>query len=305
MQHWGQESFTAQPIPPRDQRRPLSLPSKTRSRSGTAGSRFQNQPRSPRFGLSSAKLSWAGLGPGWAPKTRPQSPPSRQRNAVAQRPQTGQKRTKNGAFRRPRTQHLNPVRKSLWHSFGKAHTKAWAELGWAGCWVGWVPCMLGSALLSWAGLGTKNEAPEPYPSKRGNAAAQRPQTNQKRTKRKKRSFPAAENATSESGKKKPLAQLWQGPHQGLGSAGLSGLLGGVGYAGCCELGRLGWAKLGRLGWADLACVGWAGLSKAGLRHSFGKAHTKAWAAGLGWGSAVAWPDLQWPGWVGLGFVGWA
>ena len=68
-------------------------PSKTRNRGGTAGSRFQNQRRNPRFGLGSPKLSWAGLGCarwrelgrlGWADL-----------NAAAGRPDTGQTRTEN------------------------------------------------------------------------------------------------------------------------------------------------------------------------------------------------------------------
>ena len=96
-------------------------------------------------GLGWAGLGWAGLGcAGLVAKTRPRAYPSRQRNAAARRPQTSQKRTKTDAAWGPKTPHLNPVSKSLSQCFGKAHTKAWAGLGWAEF-----------------GLGTKNKAPEP------------------------------------------------------------------------------------------------------------------------------------------------
>ena len=82
---------------------------------------------------------------------------------------------------------LNPVRKSLWQSFGKARTTAWAGLGSAVAWPGltcaglaglglrfvswawagltWPAWWAGLAWaeLGWAWLGAKNEAPEPIP----------------------------------------------------------------------------------------------------------------------------------------------
>ena len=86
---------------------------------------------------------------------------------------------------------LNPVRKSLWQSFGKAHTTAWAGLGsvvawpgltcaglaglglrfvrwaWAGLtWPAWW-AGLAWAELGWAWLGAKNEAAEPIPLRLG------------------------------------------------------------------------------------------------------------------------------------------
>ena len=92
--------------------------------------------------------------------------------------------------------------------------------------------------LGWAG--TKNEA--------------EPTFQNKETQR---------NATSESGKKKSLAQLWQGPHQGLGWVyGLAGL----GWVSWAELGcGLGWAGLGSLGWAGLAPK--RGASESGKKKS--------------------------------------
>ena len=49
----------------------------------------------------------------------------------------------------------------------------------------------------------------------GTAAPNKPKTHQNRGRL------GAENATSESSKKKILAELWQGPHQGLGWPGLA------------------------------------------------------------------------------------
>ena len=116
-----------------------------------------------------AGLGWAGLGSlawaGLAPKTRPQSLGSktakRSGMAAPNRPKTEQKTERSGG--RP----LNPVRKSLWQSFGKAHTTAWAGLGSAVAWPGVTCaglaglglrfCELGWAdlacVVGWAGLG--------------------------------------------------------------------------------------------------------------------------------------------------------
>ena len=142
-------------------------------------------------------------------------------------------------------------KKRLWQSFGKAHTKAWAGLGWAG---------LGS--LAWAGLAPKTR-PRSLPLKTakrsGTAAPNRPKLEQKR------SAPAAENGTSESGKKKPLAELWQGPHHGLGWAGL----------GC------------GLAWPGLTCAGLAGLGLRFVRWGWAGLTWPAWWAGL------AWAELGW------------
>ena len=86
-------------------------------------------------GLRWGGLGWAGLGwaaLGWSQKRGPE--PTLQ-NSQTQR-HGGPKRAKNGpkpdAAWRPKTPHLNQVSKSLWQCFGKAHTKAWAGLGWAG-----------------------------------------------------------------------------------------------------------------------------------------------------------------------------
>ena len=105
-------------------------------------------------------------------------------------------------------------KKRLWQSFAYAYTKVWAGLGWAHEGLGWAEagqtqlagrgCGLscagppaGWAGLGWAGwAGTKNEAPNPTRS--GTAAQNNPKMDQKR------SVTAAENGTSESGKKR----LW-------------------------------------------------------------------------------------------------
>ena len=77
------------------------------------------------------------------------------------------------------------------------------------------------------------------------AAPNKPKTDQKR------SVPAAENGASESGKKKALAELWQGPLQGLDWAGLAGLGLGLGCGlASPDLDWHGWAGL--LKWAGLA-----------------------------------------------------
>ena len=69
--------------------------------------------------------------------------------------------------------------------------------------------------MAWAGLGTRPQRLGFKTGKRsGMAAPNTPKTDQER------SVPAAENRASESGKKKALAELWQGPFQGLDWAGL-------------------------------------------------------------------------------------
>ena len=227
-------------------KKPQIRPSKTRNRGGTAGSRFQNQRRNPRFGLGSPKLSWAGLGCarwrelgrlGWADLNaaagRPDTGQTRteneqneetpqldvrvcrpaagraglgwapkQRNAAARRPQTGQKRTKNGAVSRPKMGPLNLVRKA----FGRGPRSRCQTLQ-ASCWQGRL------------GLGSKTA------KRSGTAAPNGPKTHQKRSRL------AAENGTSESGKK----SLWQRAGlnwPGLGWPGLGLTWAGLKASGC-------------------------------------------------------------------------
>ena len=113
---------------------------------GTQLSGAQHSPAQrslePKTELGWAGLDWTGLG--WAgldwaaalgcaelgTKNQASEPTlpdeERQRHAGPKRP----KRAKNGAFQAPRMAPLNPVRKSLWQSFGQGLGPA--ELGYAG-----------------------------------------------------------------------------------------------------------------------------------------------------------------------------
>ena len=116
----------------------------------------------------------------------------------------------------------------------------WADLGWRWAGLGWAALNWGG--LDWAGLDWAN------PSREGNTAARRPQTDQKRTKNDAVAGP--KTARLNPAKEKLLVELWQGPHQwaalGLGLAGLAGL----------DWAGLGWAELG---WAELGWAGFGGL----------------------------------------------
>ena len=209
---------------------------------------------------------------------------------------------------------LNPVKQSLWQSFGKASAGlarpglrwlAWAGLGWA--------------TLSWARLGWASTGlPFKTGKRSGTAAPHKPKTDQKR------SVTAAENGASESGKTKPLAELWQG----------------LGWPGPAWPG-LRWLAWAGLGWATLswARLGWASTGlpfKTGKRSGTAAPHepktdqkrsvtaaengasesgkTKPLAElwqGFGW-PGPAWPGLRWLAWAGLGWatlswarLGWA
>ena len=100
------------------------------------------------------------------------------------------------------------------------------------------------------------------------AAPNRPKTDQKR------SVPAAENGASESGKKKALAELWQGRWAGLGWGW------GLAVAWPC----LTWT--GMAGWVGVCGFGfgWAGLKWAGLapKAQPSRQGNAAGLAGLGW-----------------------
>ena len=204
-------------------------------------------------GLGWAGLGWAGLaGLGWAPKTRPQSLPfktgKRSGTARPNGPKTDRKRSrlgaKNDASESSRKKPLAELSRT------KAWTGLWAGLGCTGLGTKneaphpGLGCGLGWAVLGWAPKTRPQSHPLKTGKRSGTAAPNRPKTDQKRSVR------AAENDASESGRKKPLAEVWQGPHQGLGWA--------VGWAGLC------WAGVGTKNqaaepplrsWAELTCWG--------------------------------------------------
>ena len=144
------------------------------------------------FGFGCARLcwtagGWAGLGCtglGQAPEPRRPNPGLKRGNAAAWRPQTGQKRTKNNAVSGPKMGRLNPVRERLWQSFGKAHTKGLA----------WSALSLGGA--------AQKRSPRAHTPQNGETQRH---SGPKRAKNGAKTV--AENGTSESGKKKPLAKL--------------------------------------------------------------------------------------------------
>ena len=141
--------------------------------------------------------------------------------------------------------------------------------------------------VGWAGLywaGHQKRGPRATPSKRGNAAARRPETGQKRTKNGAFARPRTMRLNRQRFGK-AHTKAWAGLWAGLGCAGL-------GWAGHQKSGRraypsstktrpqslpfktgLGWLESAGLGWG-WAGLGWAGLGWAGL----------GWAglAGLGW-----------------------
>ena len=175
---------------------PKTDPSKTGKRSGTARAkcpkthqkrgRLRTENGAPESGKKKllAEL-WLSHGQGrhgqkasqcLGKRSRKRTPP-KQGNAAARRAQNAQKRTKNEAGCGPKTGRLNPVRKSLWQSFGAASA-------------------------------TPQMVPEARPSKRPNVAARRagtactmPKTDQKRGRLR------SENGASEPCRKQPLAKL--------------------------------------------------------------------------------------------------
>ena len=135
----------------------------------------------------------------------------------------------------PSNRHLDATEKpTTLQSSTRPQKEPWAGLGWAD--------------LGWAWLGAKNEAPLKTAKRSGTAAPNEPKMDQKR------SVTAAENGTSESGKKR----LWQSF-----AYAYTMVWAGLGWAeaGQTQLGGRG-CGLGRVR-AGLAWVGWAGLHMLG------------------------------------------
>ena len=135
-------------------------------------------------GLGCAGLGWAALG--WSQKRGPEptlQDSETQRHGGPKRAKTDQNRCRLGA---ENATSESSIRKSPWQRFGKAHTKAWADLGCGGLGCTELMGWCGLAGLGWAGLG-----------RAGLGWVTR-------------------GWHSESHNKKSLAEVWQGPHQGLG-----------------------------------------------------------------------------------------